>query len=96
MVQAVAALQCLGTPYGMAAPYSELEAFLEKVKPAYKQYAQLLHAASFTDVAEIAGATAELLKSTTKEAVPIGPAGAIVAAARKAAGGIRGRQAYLI
>ena len=76
----------------MASP--ELEAFLEKVKPAYKQYAQPLHAASFTDVAELAAATPELLKTETKGLVPIGPAGAIVAAAKKAAGGPRGRQAY--
>jgi len=78
----------------MASP--ELEEFLEKLKPTYKQYAQPLHSASFTDVAELAAATPELLKTETKGLVPIGPAGAIVAAARKAAGGPRGRQAYLL
>jgi len=67
----------------MASP--ELQAFLEKVDPEYKDYAELLHNASFRKVKEIAAATAELLKAETKGLVPIGPAGAIVAAAKKAA-----------
>jgi hypothetical protein len=77
----------------MASP--ELESFLKKLNPAYKQYAQPLNSASFTDVAELAAATPELLETRTKGLVPIGPAGAIVAAAKNAGGGPHGKQAYL-
>lgn len=65
-----------------------MEAFLEELDPAYKQYAQPLHTGSYTNVAEIAAATRELLHEA---GVPKGPAGVILAAAQKKAGGPRGR-----
>jgi hypothetical protein len=77
----------------MASP--ELQAFLEKVDPEYKDYSELLHNASFRKVKEIAAATPELLETRTEGLVPVGPAGAIVAAAKEAAGGPHGKQAYL-
>jgi hypothetical protein len=70
----------------MASP--ELKAFLETVNPDYMQYADALHHATFRKLIEIAAATPEALRVETKGAVPIGPAGVIVAAARSARGGL--------
>jgi hypothetical protein len=66
---------------------AELKCFLRSLTPSQEQYAEPLHSASFTHVTYLAAATPELLR--TEAGVPIGPAGAIVAAAKKETGGPR-------
>jgi hypothetical protein len=56
-----------------------LKGFLCNIETNYKEYAEQLHAASFYGITELAAATPQLLRE--EAGVPIGPAGAIVAAA---------------
>lgn len=57
-----------------------LKDFLRNIEINYEEYAGQLHAASFYGTTELAAATPQLLRE--EAGVPIGPAGAIVAAAQ--------------
>ena len=57
-----------------------LKDFLRNIETNYEEYAGQLHAASFYGTTELAAATPQLLRE--ESGVPIGPAGAIVAAAQ--------------
>jgi hypothetical protein len=57
-----------------------LKDFLRNIETNYEEYAGRLHAASFYGTTELAAATPQLLRA--EAGVPIGPAGAIVAAAQ--------------
>ncbi len=61
-----------------------LRDFLCNIGTNYEEYAGQLHAASFHGTTKLAAATPQLLEE--RAGVPIGPAGAIVAAAKKASG----------